>query len=127
MGAGQPLRCAQDPCHGANSQYSLPGSGMTKAPGFVHGGDSPAQSASPGDGIVHRWQQITRGSSGTSSSQCQMYRWAVSSSLGSTVPLEASPSMLLLHPFPGAAGDGGKILLKTSTLHGKPCSGWGRQ
>lgn len=100
---------------------------MTKVPGFVRGGDSPAQSASPGDDIVHRWQQITKGSSGTSSSQCQMYRWVVSSSLGSTVPLEASPSMLLLHPFPRAVGDGGKILLKPPALHGKPCSGWGRR
>lgn len=94
LGAGQPLRCAQDPSQGANNQYS--GSDMTKAPGFVHGGDSPALSEPPGDGIVHRWQQITRGSSGTSSSQRQMHRWAVSSSLGSTVPLESLPCCFTL-------------------------------
>lgn len=29
----------------------------------------------PWDGIVHRWQQITRGSGGTSSPQHQMYPW----------------------------------------------------
>lgn len=29
----------------------------------------------PRDGIMHRWQQITGGTSGTSSPQHQMYRW----------------------------------------------------
>lgn len=39
--AGQPLRCAQGPCHSANRQHT--GGVVTKAPGFARGGDSPAR------------------------------------------------------------------------------------
>lgn len=69
----------------------------------------------PWAGIMHRWQQISRGSSGTSSPQQQMYRWGCELlSWQHRAPGSPPQGVLLLHPFPWGCRSWGKNPAKGS-------------
>lgn len=81
----------------------------------------------PWDGIVHTWQRITRGSSGTSSPRCQMYRWGCELlSWQHRAPGSPPKARCCFTLSLGLQEMGGKHPAKGSNpAMGNPCSGWG--
>lgn len=102
MEAGQPLMCAQHPCRGVLRQWH------DKSPGLC-----PQRGLSSTACIPRGWHRAQMATNNQGQQRdmkfpvpdvpvgCELLSWQLRAS-------ESLPSTVLLHPFPGAAGDGVK-------------------
>lgn len=123
MGAGRALRCAQDPCRGAKVLRQW----HDKSPWLC-----PWRELSSTVGIPRGWLRAQMATNNQGQQRdikfpvpdapvgCKLLSWQHRAR--GSLPEYAAASF-----FPWGSRRRGKILLKTPTLHGKPCSEWGRQ